>query len=146
MKAKRQGRTASWRALCVALVLLCGALAAPVALAGRSPADVCAMACCVEKGHCCCKPRHAYVEGQTADGKPRLAATEMAAPCPEGCAAPSASSPFFKRQAIRSADHRIELVAASSGHAPPGVGRLLAAATTAAAPRAPPLLSIRQAA
>src|SRR2546423_904225 len=85
MKAKRQGRTASWRALCAALVLLCGAMAAPVGLAGRSPADVCAMACCVEKGHCCCKPRHAYVEGQTTDGKPRLAPTEIAAPCPAGC-------------------------------------------------------------
>src|SRR3954451_14223935 len=111
MTAKRQNRYASWRALCATLALLFGAMAAPVALAGSSSADICTMACCVEKGHCCCKPRHAYVEGQTADGKPRLAATEIAAPCPEGCAAPSASSTFLKRQALRSTDHRIEFVA-----------------------------------
>jgi len=144
MKAKRQNRYASWRALCATLALLFGAMAAPVALAGSSPADICAMACCVEKGHCCCKPRHAFVEGQTADGRPRLAATEIAAPCPEGCAAPSASSTFLKRQALRPADYQINLAAAALGHAPLGAAGSPATARAGAAPRAPPFLSIRQ--
>jgi hypothetical protein len=144
MTAKRQNRYASWRALCATLALLFGAMAAPVALAGNSSADICAMACCVEKGHCCCKPRHAFVEGQTADGRPRLVATEIAAPCPEGCAAPSASPTFLKRQALRPADYRIDLAAAALGHAPPGAAGSPATARASAAPRAPPFLSIRQ--
>jgi len=144
MKAKRQNRYASWRALCATLALLFGAMAAPVTLAGSLSADICAMACCVEKGHCCCKPRHAFVEGQTADGRPRLAATEIAAPCPEGCAAPSASSTFLKRQALRPADYQINLAAAALGHAPLGAAGSQATARASAAPRAPPFLSIRQ--
>jgi hypothetical protein len=146
MTAKRQTRYASWRALCATLALLFGAMAAPVALAGSSSADICAMACCVEKGHCCCKPRHAFVEGQTADGRPRLAATEIAAPCPEGCAAPSASSTFLKRQALRPADYRINLAAVSFSHLLLSAVRTQATASASAAPRAPPFLSIRQAA
>src|ERR1700754_3068106 len=108
MTAKLQSRFASWRALCAALALLFGSLAAPVALASRSSIDVCTMACCVEEGHCCCKPRRPYVEGQTADGKPRIAVNEVAASCPEGCTAPSASSSLFVRQALRPAGHKID--------------------------------------
>jgi hypothetical protein len=120
------------------MVLLFGALAAPAALAGRSSDDVCTMACCVEKGQCCCKPRHAYVEGQTPDGKPRIAGTEVAAPCPQDCAAPSASSPLFTRQALRPADHRIDGVAGPLMHLPLIVGLALATAGDAIGPRAPP--------
>jgi hypothetical protein len=126
------------RALCVALVLLFGAIAAPVALASRSSDDVCTMACCVEEGHCCCKPRRTFVEGQTPDGKPRIAGTEIAVPCPEDCAAPSTSSPSFTRQALRPADPRIDGVAASLMHLPLIVGPALATASNATAPRAPP--------
>ena len=64
----------------VAVHLACQALLnseCDMALAGGSSADVCSMACCVEKGHCCCKPRHAYVEGQTADPNPRVAAFQF---------------------------------------------------------------------
>jgi hypothetical protein len=138
MKANRQGRYASLRALCAALALLFGAIAAPVALASRSSDDVCTMACCVAEGHCCCKPRRAFVEGQTPDGKPRIAATEIAAPCPEDCAAPSTASPLFTRQALRPADHRIDGVAASLKHLPLIVGLALASLAVATAPRAPP--------
>jgi hypothetical protein len=96
------------------------------------------MACCVAEGHCCCKPRRAFVEGQTPDGKPRLAATEIAAPCPEDCAAPSTASPLFTRQALRPADHRIDAVAASLKHLPLIVGLVQASLAVATAPRAPP--------
>jgi hypothetical protein len=126
------------RALCAALALLFGAIAAPVALASRASDDVCTMACCVEKGHCCCKPRRAFVEGQTPDGKPRIVGTELAAPCPEDCAAPSTSSPSFTRQALRPADHRIDRVAASLRHLPLIITPALATASNATAPRAPP--------
>jgi hypothetical protein len=126
------------RALCAALALLFSAIAAPVALASRSSDDVCTMACCVEKGHCCCKPRHAYVEGQTPDDKPRIAGTEIAAPCPEDCAAPSTASPLFTRQALRPADHRLDRVAASLRHLPLIVSLALASLAIATAPRAPP--------
>jgi hypothetical protein len=138
MKANRQGRYASLRALCAALALLFGAIAAPVALASHSSDDVCTMACCVEEGHCCCKPRHAFVEGQTPDGKPRIAGTEIAAPCPEDCAASSSASPSFTRQALRPADHRINEVAALLMHLPLIAGPALATASNATAPRAPP--------
>jgi hypothetical protein len=138
MKTKRRGRYASWRALLAALALLCGALAAPAALAGSSTADVCTMACCVEKGHCCCKPHHAYVEGQTADSNPRVAEAEIAAPCPEGCAAPSTFSPFFKRQSPGPVEHRIDLAAASLIYWSPQISKSSVTASIAAAPRAPP--------
>ena len=138
MQTNRQSRYASWRALCAALVLLFGAMAAPVALAGSSPDDVCTMACCVAEGYCCCKPRHAFVEGQTLDGKPRIAAAEVAAPCPQDCAAPSTTSPSFARQALRPADHHLDDLAASVMHSPPAVSPSLATACAATAPRAPP--------
>ena len=138
MKTKRQGRHASARALLVALALLCGALAAPVTLAAGSSADVCTMACCVEEGHCCCKPRRARVEGQTTDGNPHVAATEVAAPCPAGCGAPSSSSFFLKRLALRPGDHSLESDATSHAHSPLSAGKSLAATGAAAAPRAPP--------
>src|SRR5436853_6483264 len=144
MRANRQGRYASLRALCAALALLFGAIAAPVALASRSPDDVCTMACCVEEGHCCCKPRRAFVEGQRPDGKPRIAATEMATPCPEDCTAPSTASPLFTRQTLRPADHRIDRVAASLMHLLLIVSKSLAVSSVATAPRAPPFFLLNR--
>jgi len=126
------------RALCAALALLFGAVAAPIALAGNSTDNVCTMACCVEQGHCCCKPRHAFVEGQTPDGKPRIAGSEIAAPCPEDCATSSTASPSFTRQSLRPADHRIDRVAVVLMHLPLIASPALAVTSIAIAPRAPP--------
>ena len=138
MTAKQQRRLASWRALGAALVLLAGALVAPAALAVRSPGDVCAMACCVEDGHCCCKPRRASVAGQSTNGKPQLASAEVVAPCPEGCLAPSSASPLFKRQALRPADHRVDVVGVILPHLLLSDDQRLAAVCDATTPRAPP--------
>ena len=121
------------------LALLFASLAAPVALAGRSSDEVCAMACCVAEGHCCCKPRRAYVEGHTADGQPRLVETTVAAPCPEGCALPTNASPLFLRQALRPAGHRLDLMAAATIDLPLIACKALAAAAHATSPRAPPV-------
>jgi hypothetical protein len=138
MTTNRRGRFASWRALCAALALLFGAIAAPIALAGNSSDEVCTMTCCVEQGHCCCKPSHAFVEGQTPDGKPRIARTEIAVPCPEDCAAQSTASPVYARQALRPANHRIARLAAPSTRLPLITGSALALTIAAIAPRAPP--------
>ncbi|HKP11222.1 MAG TPA: hypothetical protein VJZ91_03900 [Blastocatellia bacterium] len=138
MKTDRQSRWARWRALCAALCLLFGVVSAPVALAGSSAGDVCTMACCVEQGRCCCKPRHAFVEGQVNDGKPRIAETEVAAPCPADCAGFSASSPSFTREAPGPAGHCMDDLAAPAAHLPLLVGKSLATANDTSAPRAPP--------
>jgi hypothetical protein len=91
---------AKLRALAAAFALLIGSIAAPIALAGNSP-DVCAMACCVEEGHCCCSPRRALVAGQNSDGKPSLNEAEIFAACPEGCANATTSSNLLMRVAAR---------------------------------------------
>jgi hypothetical protein len=138
MRRNRPSRFASWRALCAALALLFGAVASPVALAGNSSGDVCAMACCVEQGHCCCKPTHAFVEGQTPDGKPRIAGTEIAVPCPEDCATRSTASPVFTRQALRPVAARLARRAAPPTYSPQSASPALATVSAATAPRAPP--------
>jgi len=134
MKAERQSRWARWRALLAALVLLVGALSAPVALAVSPADDV-----CVEQGHCCCKPRHTFVEGQAADGKPRITENEIAAPCPADCAGSPASSPSFTRQALGPAASRTDQIVASTMRLPLLVSKSLTATRDTTAPRAPPL-------
>jgi hypothetical protein len=138
MQTERQSRGAGWRALCAALFLLFGAVSASVALT-ISSADVCTMACCIEEGRCCCKPRHAFVEGQAGDGKPRFAANEIAAPCPPDCAGSSTSSPSFPRTALGPAAHPIIDAVAPTARLPLLVSQSLAAACDATAPRAPPV-------
>ncbi|MFL6214848.1 MAG: hypothetical protein ACJ74J_13270 [Blastocatellia bacterium] len=139
MKAERQSRATRWRALLAALALLVGALSPQVALAVSPAGDVCTMTCCVEQGHCCCKPRHAFVEGQATDGKPRITENEIAAPCPADCAGSPAPSPSFTRQALGSAAHRADDVVASPMHLPLLVSKSLTATRDTTAPRAPPL-------
>lgn len=139
MKVQQQSRPSRWRALFVALVMLVGALGAPVALAVSPADDVCTMACCVEQGHCCCKPRHALVEGQATDGKPHFTDNQVAAPCPPDCAGSPASSPSFTRQALDSVGHRIDGVAPSTTHLPLLVSQSLTATRDTTAPRAPPV-------
>jgi hypothetical protein len=139
MKAQPQSRASRWRALLAALALLVGALGAPVALAVSPAEDVCTMACCVEQGHCCCKPRHALVEGQAANGKPHFTDNEVAAPCPPDCAGSPAPSPSFTRQALGPVTHRIDDAAAATTHLPLLASTSLTATRDLTAPRAPPV-------
>jgi hypothetical protein len=131
--------------LLAALALLVGALSAPVALAVSPADDVCTMACCVEQGHCCCKPRHALVEGQATDGKPHFTDNQVAAPCPPDCAGSPASSPSFTRQALDGVGHRAEDVTASTAHLPLPISKSLTATRETSAPRAPPARLLRPA-
>ncbi len=96
----RKNRMAKLRALAAAFALLIGSISAPIALAGNSP-DVCAMACCVEEGHCCCSPQRASVVGQPEDDRPSLSEAEIFASCPEGCANSTTSSNLLMRVAAR---------------------------------------------
>ena len=145
MQTDRKGRTAKWRALCAALFLLFGAISAPVVLAANSAGDVCTMSCCVEEGRCCCKPRHAFVEGQGPDGKPRVATPEVAAPCPADCAGSSTFSPSFTRQALDPAEHHIGDLAAPAAHLPLLVSKSLVIVGDTTAPRAPPICFLHSA-
>ena len=138
MQTNRQNRQARWRALCAALFLLLGAVSAPAALAASLPGDVCTMTCCVEEGRCCCKPRHAFVEGQAGDGKTRVSTPEIAAPCRPDCAGSSAASPSFTRQALGHAEYRIGDLAAPAMDLPLLVSKSFAAAREMTVPRAPP--------
>jgi len=136
----RASRFARLRALCAAFGLLLGAIAAPVALASNA-ADVCAMACCVDEGHCCCTPRRAHVEGEATSDNPSLTGNEVSTPCPEGCTLPSASVNFIARDALRGSTYTIHFMqAAVIGCAAiiPKHGVVQVAAST---PRAPPHLS-----
>jgi hypothetical protein len=140
MTATRLSRFARLRALCAALGLLLGAVAAPVALASNA-ADVCAMACCVTEGHCCCTPRRAHVEGQTTDGSPGFTETEVSAPCPEGCTLPSAAANFIARDALRTPAYHIHFITAAVIGCTAIITKHSEVQAAASSPRAPPVLS-----
>lgn len=102
----RQNYLVRLRAICAVMALLVGSASASISLAS-TPSDVCAMACCVEEGHCCCSPPRASVKGQPHNDGPSFNGAEVTAPCPEGCANPTTSSKTMTRVAIRSASHSI---------------------------------------
>ena len=102
----RQNYLARLRAICAIIALLVGSTSASISLAS-TPSDVCAMACCIEEGHCCCSPPRASVKGQPHNEGPNFNAAEVSVPCPEGCTNPTTSSKTITRVAIRAASHLI---------------------------------------
>ena len=134
MKGPRQ----RFRAAFGALALLIGALFSPVVLAIQTESNICAMACCVEVGHCCCKPSKQAVAGQHRDDETTLSRAELAAPCPEGCTTSPAQSNLFQRVAIRPATHPLTMLYSVTTHAPPVAHSLSAVVLTCLSPRAPP--------
>ena len=120
------------------LAILIGALAAPTALAMQTEENVCAMACCITEGHCCCKAKKAFVKGQNHDGKLSFTKAELAKPCPENCTNSSASAKRFSRDALRT--HVIHLIlfatVVTASQPPPGLKD--AAHYADLSPRAPP--------
>ena len=140
MMVIRASRFARLRALCAALGLLLGALAAPVALASNA-ADVCAMDCCVAEGHCCCNPRRAHVEGETTSDKPSLTEAEVSTACPEGCTLPSASANLIARAALRATAYHIHFIKAAVVGCTAILPRHSAVQVAASTPRAPPVHS-----
>ena len=112
------------------------------ALAAQSP-DVCSMSCCVQEGHCCCTPHHAYVKGQGPDGRDTIGQASLSSRCPSGCTTSQSVSRFsftdsgatanralrLGRSSIHTTDESITIPAANSGRA--------------CDPRGPPLSSHR---
>ena len=122
-----------------ALALLISALFSPVVLATQIESDTCAMACCVEAGHCCCKPSKLTVAGQHHDGDTTLSQAEIATSCPEGCTTAHISSNLFQRDSIRPATHPFALIFSVTTHAPPMTYHLISVDLACIIPRAPPV-------
>ncbi|MEW6209853.1 MAG: hypothetical protein AB1631_15925 [Acidobacteriota bacterium] len=124
------------RALIGAAAIMLGATLAPVALVARVDDDICAMACCIADGYCCCKPARASVKGKPRDGG--FANAEVSKPCPEGCLVSQASTNIFSRPSIQTATHPSILIAAVaifSQRSPLARNDLCLASSS---PRAPP--------
>jgi hypothetical protein len=130
-------------AACALLALLAGWLSAPVSLAAYSP-DICSMACCVNEGHCCCKPSHKYVEGQLPDGSDNINAAQFSAACPEGCAAPQASSKLLLRDSARTASKHVYSSSSDLIHSHSPILATKSIESGPSSPRAPPSLFIAQ--
>ena len=96
------------RAGCLAVALAVCWASGSATLAADSP-DVCSMSCCVKEGHCCCSPRHAYVEGQLPDGRDSVGQLSLSAPCPGGCTTSRVSPRFPQGDDGRAATARLDL-------------------------------------
>jgi hypothetical protein len=70
--------------------------------------DVCAMACCIRDGYCCCSPRRAHVQGETTDGRAHISSARVSAECPEGCSKLQSGSYFPLRDSLRANNHHLE--------------------------------------
>jgi hypothetical protein len=126
------------RAACGVLAILIGSLAAPTMLASQTDENVCAMACCITEGHCCCKVKKAFVKGQNHDGKISFTKTEIAKPCPENCANSSASAKTQSRDLSRQhVTHLILFATVVTSSQPPPITKDLFD-LAALSPRAPP--------
>jgi hypothetical protein len=108
MKTTRQSRLMRLRALVAAIALLIGSASAQAALAVNR-LDVCSMDCCVEQGHCCCSPGHAFVKGQALGERPVITESKLSAPCPDGCATSLSSSLAQLKAVARSGQARLDL-------------------------------------
>jgi hypothetical protein len=93
------------RAMLAVLAVLISSIAAPIALALQPEETVCAMACCIAEKHCCCKPNKSVVKGQTRESKESFTQTELAKPCPEGCASWHSAIKTFSRDLLHGANY-----------------------------------------
>jgi len=84
MTASSHISTSKLRAAIAAVALLACWMSVSAALAAQSP-DVCSMTCCIQEGHCCCTPHHAYVKGQGPDGRDAFVQATVTSTCPGGC-------------------------------------------------------------
>jgi hypothetical protein len=126
------------RATLGVLAILMGSLTAPAVLALQAEENVCAMACCITEGHCCCKVKKAFVKGQNHDGKVSLTKAEMAKPCPENCANSSSTVKPISRDALReNITHFILFATIVTASQPPPTTKEIIG-FTALSPRAPP--------
>jgi hypothetical protein len=126
------------RAFIGALAILLSAIAAPVTLATQTDENVCAMACCVADGHCCCKPNKPFVKGQARNLKPVFEKAELTQPCSQDCSSPSmAQRPLRVSEQPIIHPFRLLTPVVTASQPPPTKYRV--AILTLTAPRAPPL-------
>jgi len=95
--------------LLATLFLLPGWFGAPVSLYAR-PSDVCAMPCCVQQGHCCCRTRHARVKGHPFTDKEEINSRAFLTSCPQGCNNNSFSSESVSIGSTKTLPSKINLV------------------------------------
>jgi hypothetical protein len=102
------------------------------------PGDTCAMACCINEGHCCCIPSRPFVQGQSSDDAERIGGARIVQPCPKGCTVPQISTNTSLKASIGPSAHLIEIRV-------PRTGRLVTDAivkellgSLSSSPRAPP--------
>ena len=137
MKSGKQRGLARLRAFCAALMLACAWVSSPVSLAA-GPSDTCAMACCVEEGHCCCNPSRPFVLGQSSEGAERIGGSQFVQPCPEGCTAPQFSANIFLKAPIRPSAHLTERPAPAPGRSALDATANELLGSISSPPRAPP--------
>src|SRR5262249_43792390 len=128
-------------ALAAASLLVCW-VSGSAALAAQSP-DVCSMSCCVQEGHCCCTPHHAFVKAQRPDGHGTVATTSLSSSCPSGCtASQSISRNSFKDPGATTACS-LSLVRPTVDGGVGGLGILARNVDLARDSRGPPLSSLQ---
>jgi hypothetical protein len=137
--ANRQNLLRQLRALGAVFAFLFGACLAPFTLAAQVSQDVCAMACCISEGHCCCKPAKPSVQGQKRDkDETQFVKQEVSKPCSEDCAAARSTSNLFPRAFVQTASSQFTLTATAAIHAPPVASIHGSAGSVSSPPRAPP--------
>jgi hypothetical protein len=127
------------RAFCALVVLATGWLAAPVALATQT-GEVCAMACCIEDGHCCCSPALPFVKGQKDGDKAGFHDGVVQEPCPDGCTTATISIKTQARGSVRAAIATANLGARAPVRLQNRIIGFDAFRAAPSSPRAPPAL------
>jgi hypothetical protein len=112
LTGKLHDRLRRLRALLGVAAILLSALAAPVTLATDASDNVCAMACCITDGHCCCKPARPFVKGKLPGGEKSFQNTELSRSCPDGCTTSQASFKIQTRASVRAAIHQFRFISA----------------------------------
>ena len=142
MTHTRATRLAAFKAVLASLLLAVGSLSAHASLVTRS-FDACAMTCCVERGHCCCSPRHTNVKEVPRTGQTSVEKPSVSTRCPDGCAPSTPVNNLFARDARETGRQSVPSV----GSALPG--RQQAALSISAvfeedsSPRGPPTVSVK---
>ena len=119
------------------MALVVSWICAQGALAASSP-DICAMACCVEQGHCCCLPSHASVKDNS--DRPAILSENKSERCPDGCAGSRPITNLFPRDTRRAVAQVLQLP--SLFRSQPGAVTITAVSLETSVPRGPPTLPV----
>ena len=142
MEHTRAKPLAALKAVFAGLLLAVGSLSAHASLVTRS-VDACAMTCCVERGHCCCSPRHINVKEVLRTGQTSVEKPSISTPCPDGCASAAPVNNLFPRATRDIGGQSVQ----QAGSALPGPQQAALAISAVfeedSSPRGPPTLSVK---